>query len=62
MENNIAQVFGFNLGFVGLNNLNQIDYVNVLVQALSHIEPLRNFFLLNNSPSDSEIGIMNLFR
>lgn len=32
-------------GFVGLNNLGGNDYINVVVQALSHVRPLRNFFL-----------------
>lgn len=32
-------------GFIGLNNLKSTDYVNVVVQALAHIPPLRDFFL-----------------
>ena len=32
-------------GFVGLNNLGANDYMNVVVQALAHVRPLRNFFL-----------------
>lgn len=32
-------------GFIGLNNLKNTDYINVVVQALAHIPPLRNFFL-----------------
>ncbi|TYZ64884.1 hypothetical protein PybrP1_001107 [[Pythium] brassicae (nom. inval.)] len=32
-------------GFIGLNNLKNTDYVNVVVQALAHIPPLRDFFL-----------------
>lgn len=34
-----------NAGFIGLNNLKNTDYINVVVQALAHIPPLRNFFL-----------------
>ena len=41
-------------GFVGMNNIKANDYFNVVVQALSHVAPLRNFFLLHafkqNSP------------
>ena len=40
-------------GFVGMNNIKENDYLNVIVQALSHVPPLRNFFLLedfNNAP------------
>jgi U4/U6.U5 tri-snRNP-associated protein 2 len=33
-------------GFIGLNNLGQSDYINVTIQMLSHIPPLRDFFLL----------------
>lgn len=32
-------------GYVGLNNIKANDYVNVVVQSLAHIRPLRNFFL-----------------
>lgn len=32
-------------GFVGLNNLKHTDHVNVVLHALSHVTPLRNFFL-----------------
>lgn len=33
-------------GFVGLNNLNKTDCINSVVQALAHVPPLRDFFLL----------------
>ena len=32
-------------GFVGLNNLKCTDYVNVVLHALSHVKPIRDFFL-----------------
>ena len=32
-------------GYVGLNNLNKTDYVNVCVQALAQVRPLRDYFL-----------------
>lgn len=35
-------------GFIGLNNLKNTDYINVVVQALAHIPPLRDYFLANN--------------
>ena len=38
-------------GFVGLNNLNGTDYLNAVVQALGHVRPLRDFFLLVASSS-----------
>ncbi|KAL7625478.1 Ubiquitin carboxyl-terminal hydrolase 10 [Parahypoxylon ruwenzoriense] len=35
-------------GFVGMNNIKENDYLNVVVQALSHVTPLRNYFLLED--------------
>ena len=32
-------------GFVGLNNISHNDYMNVIVQALAHVKPLRDFFV-----------------
>src|SRR3546814_209560 len=32
-------------GFVGLNNLKCTDFVSVVLHALAHIPPLRNYFL-----------------
>ncbi|XP_015786303.1 U4/U6.U5 tri-snRNP-associated protein 2 [Tetranychus urticae] len=32
-------------GIVGLNNIKHNDYCNVILQALSHVPPLRNYFL-----------------
>ncbi|BFZ61314.1 Ubiquitin carboxyl-terminal hydrolase 10 [Saitoella coloradoensis] len=34
-------------GFVGLNNIKANDYVNVILQLLTHTPPIRNFFLLS---------------
>ncbi|CAN8095751.1 unnamed protein product [Discula destructiva] len=43
-------------GFVGMNNIKENDYVNVVVQALSHVPALRNFFILEDfSGSRSEL-------
>jgi len=33
-------------GLIGLNNIKNTDYVNVVVQSLSRVPPLRDFFLL----------------
>lgn len=45
-------------GIVGLNNLKYNDYCNVVFQALSHVIPLRNHFLIeaNHSSSSSRQG------
>ncbi|KAK3359843.1 hypothetical protein B0T25DRAFT_621237 [Lasiosphaeria hispida] len=42
-------------GFVGMNNIKENDYLNVVVQALSHVSPLRNFFLLEDFSSAPEL-------
>ncbi|AEO56252.1 hypothetical protein MYCTH_2300970 [Thermothelomyces thermophilus ATCC 42464] len=42
-------------GFVGMNNIKENDYLNVVVQALSHVAPLRNFFLLEDFSSAPEL-------
>lgn len=43
-------------GYVGMNNIKENDYLNAVVQALSHVPPLRNFFLLEDfSGSKSEL-------
>jgi U4/U6.U5 tri-snRNP-associated protein 2 len=44
------------VGFVGLNNLKANDYTNVVVQLLTHVPPLRNFFMLENLESRAELG------
>ncbi|KAL6889607.1 cysteine proteinase [Trichoderma longibrachiatum] len=42
-------------GFVGMNNIKDNDYLNVVVQALSHVSPLRNYFLLEDFSNKSEL-------
>ena len=43
-------------GIVGLNNIKQNDYCNVILQALSHVNQIRNYFL---NESNYEIFIKN---
>jgi U4/U6.U5 tri-snRNP-associated protein 2 len=38
------------LGYVGMNNIKANDYLNVVVQVLAHVTPIRNFFLLHSFP------------
>ncbi|KAJ9606289.1 Ubiquitin carboxyl-terminal hydrolase 10 [Cladophialophora chaetospira] len=40
-------------GFMGMNNIKANDYLNVVVQALAHVAPLRDFFLLQQFPHTS---------
>lgn len=35
----------YDVGYIGLNNIQNNDYANVIIQALSHIAPIRNFYL-----------------
>lgn len=44
------------LGFVGLNNIKQNDYVNVVVHALAHVAPIRNYFMLEDLRFKPELG------
>ncbi|KAL1965653.1 hypothetical protein VTN77DRAFT_5330 [Rasamsonia byssochlamydoides] len=37
-------------GYVGMNNIKANDYLNVVVQVLAHVTPIRNFFLLHQFP------------
>ncbi|CAF9916574.1 MAG: hypothetical protein GOMPHAMPRED_001049 [Gomphillus americanus] len=42
-------------GFVGMNNIKANDYFNVIMQVLSHVTPIRNFFMLEDFSSKPEI-------
>ncbi|KAH6689617.1 U4/U6.U5 tri-snRNP-associated protein [Plectosphaerella plurivora] len=43
-------------GFVGMNNLKDNDYLNVVVQALAHVAPLRNYLFLEDLSTRSELA------
>jgi U4/U6.U5 tri-snRNP-associated protein 2 len=45
-------------GFVGLNNPNKTDCINAVVQALAHVRPIRDFFLLQNDNPTSTTGTL----
>ncbi|KAI9140270.1 hypothetical protein BKA69DRAFT_1109784 [Paraphysoderma sedebokerense] len=43
-------------GFIGLNNIKCNDYINVIIQMLVHIPPLRDYFLLSSmNPEENQI-------
>ncbi|KAL8831064.1 MAG: hypothetical protein Q9191_001076 [Dirinaria sp. TL-2023a] len=42
-------------GFIGMNNIKENDYFNVIVQSLAHVPPLRNFFMLEDLSQKSEL-------
>ena len=42
-------------GFVGMNNIKANDYFNVIIHALAHVPPLRNFFMLEDLSSSPQL-------
>lgn len=55
-------------GIVGLNNIKNNDYCNVVLQALTHVTPLRNYFLreenyaaIKRPPGDSIFNLVQRF-
>ena len=48
-------------GFIGMNNLKQTDYVNVIVHALAHVTPLRDFFLRPENYEGSKSALVHKF-
>jgi U4/U6.U5 tri-snRNP-associated protein 2 len=42
-------------GFVGMNNIKDNDYFNVVVQALSHVPPLRNYLMQEDFSTKPEL-------
>lgn len=38
-------------GFIGLNNIRSNSYMNVVLQALLHVTPLRDYFIFHSQPS-----------
>ena len=43
-------------GYVGLNNIKANDYLNVVIHALLHVPPLRDYLLLSNLSGNSSQG------
>lgn len=48
-------------GFVGMNNLRCTDFVNVIVQSLVHVRPLREFFMDRSKYAASKSGVVHAF-
>lgn len=48
-------------GFVGLGNMNHTDFINVIVLALVHIVPLRDFFLVPSNYANSPSRLLQKF-
>ena len=43
-------------GYIGMNNIKANDYFNVVMHALSHVAPLRNYFMLENLKEKSQLA------
>lgn len=50
----------YTVGFIGLNNIKNNDYVNVVLQALVHLSPLRNYLLLETIPNTPRTQLAHL--
>eukprot|EP00750_Incisomonas_marina_P009028 INCI15777.1.p1 GENE.INCI15777.1~~INCI15777.1.p1 ORF type:complete len:358 (+),score=66.93 INCI15777.1:465-1538(+) len=48
-------------GFIGLNNLKHTDFISVVVQALTHVKDLRDFFLDPTNYSDCSDDLVIAF-
>lgn len=49
-------------GYVGLNNIKHNDHMNVIIHALLHIPPLRDYLLLSNfTPQGKETELVKRF-
>ncbi|OAY75533.1 U4/U6.U5 tri-snRNP-associated protein 2 [Ananas comosus] len=48
-------------GMVGLNNIKETDFVNVTIQSLMRVAPLRNFFLIPENYQHSKAPLVHRF-
>jgi U4/U6.U5 tri-snRNP-associated protein 2 len=48
-------------GFIGLNNLNATDYLNVVLHAVAHVTPFRDFWLEKANYASSNSSIVHHF-
>ena len=46
---------------VGLNNIKETDFVNVTIQSLMRVTPLRNFFLIPENYQHSKSPLVHRF-
>ena len=44
-------------GMMGMNVIGKTDYINVVVEALSHVGPLRDFFLIPSNYAYSKVCV-----
>ena len=48
-------------GLIGLNNIRSTDYVNVVIQSLARIPPIRDFFLLPSNYAQAKSALVHEF-
>jgi len=48
-------------GYIGLNDIKKTDYINVVLQILSHVPPLRNFFIFEDNYRDCKNILVQRF-
>ena len=48
-------------GFIGLNNIKANSYMNVVVQALLHVAPLRDYLIFHSQPSQNGDAVSGSF-
>lgn len=47
-------------GIMGMNVIGKTDYINVVVEALSQVNPIRDFFLIPSNYSYSKVYILSM--
>ena len=47
-------------GFIGLNNIKDNDYMNVVLQCLTHVKPIRDYFLSLRESVSNELGMSRI--
>ena len=45
-------------GVMGMNVIGKTDYINVVVEALSHVRPIRDFFLIPSNYAYSKVRLL----
>ena len=46
-------------GVMGMNVIGKTDYINVVVEALSHVRPIRDFFLIPSNYAYSKVPLLS---
>ncbi|GKE93542.1 U4/U6.U5 tri-snRNP-associated protein 2-like protein, partial [Tanacetum coccineum] len=60
-DRNMLDGSDYRRGIMGLNNMKGTDFVNVVIQSLMRVTPLRNFFLIHENYKDSKSLLVQRF-